>query len=156
MISGFVVCVVVLVGPLDDVGSEPASLFHIIALGPPLASAGFWTFYLILMAVVGNSYSEFTREWLNRMVGRLSGLAVGWLLIAQVIVHARPAWQWVEVNWVQPNKANAFFVACGATLIGFVLGVASRNPQGTATQRPAQRALFAASRRRSLSAAQAA
>jgi hypothetical protein len=80
------------------------------------------------MGVIGKAYSEFSREWLNRLFGELIGLAALWLLVGGIIVHARPAWKWISA-WMWLHEGNAFVVAVGATLTGFVLGFALRGLQ---------------------------
>ncbi len=116
----------VALGPFSHVQGEIDlwHIFHSIAFGPGLAIAGFWLLYIIWMGIVGNSYTEFTREWLNRLVGELSGLVGVWMLVGGILIHARPAWQWMKANWTPQLERNSFFVAMAAILIGVTLGFA--------------------------------
>src|SRR4051812_3236635 len=69
------------------------------------------------MAVIGNAYSEFTREWLNRLVGELLGLAGLWLVVGVIILHARPALQWINVNVTRMYDGKALLALLGATAL---------------------------------------
>jgi Patatin-like phospholipase len=113
-------------GPLSHVQGhiDLGRIVLSVAFGPALAAAGFWLLYLLWMGIVGNLYSEFTREWFNRLLGELTRLAGLWLVGGGIILHARPAWEWIKVNWTRLYEGNALFVAIGAALTGFVLGIA--------------------------------
>ena len=85
---------------LDLVGPDPVpqvtirETLDLIVFGPLIVTGVVWMLYLLWMGTVGNSYSEFTREWLSRVVGGLSGVATGWFVAGLLTVHATPAWQW--------------------------------------------------------------
>jgi hypothetical protein len=107
---------------LSEVNSSSA--IHIMALGPVVEVLFLWLIFLIWMGVVGNTYSEFTREWLNRFLGELSGLAAVWLVISTLIVHARPLWGWVYAKGQETVQAYPLLSAVGAAalIVSFLVG----------------------------------
>ena len=72
------------------------------AVGPVAGTIFLWFLLVLWTGVVSNHYSEFSREWLSRFLGGLTGWAGSWLLISVLVVHMRPIWRWSSV------KASAF------------------------------------------------
>lgn len=79
-------------------GLDAESAIHVIALGPAVGVVLFWFLFVLWMGIVGNTYSEFTREWLNRFLGELSGFAGLWIIAGSLILYARPVWRWGSAN----------------------------------------------------------
>ena len=75
-----------------------ATIVQVIALGPTVGVIFLWLVFVLWTGVLGNMYSEFTREWLNRFLGDLSGVAGLWMLVSALVVHARPIWHWGVAN----------------------------------------------------------
>ena len=113
--------------PAPDLGRP----IHIVALGPGLAVAGLWLLFFVWMGVVGNIYSEFTREWLNRLLGELAGFAVLWLVVTAIVIHARPAFQWMTVQFRIMHETILVF---GPPVIGVVLLAIAWRKLGTSRQ----------------------
>ena len=92
----------------------------------PLALIGiFWLLYLLWMGTVGNSYSEFTREWLSRVMGGLTGVAAVWFITGLMIVHAAPAWQWsVQQSTLLMGKhASALAIGAAAAIVVLAMAI---------------------------------
>ena len=70
--------------------------------------------YMVWVGVTGNTYSEFTREWLSRLVGTLLGLGLLWSVAGGITVHARPMAYWLWMRW--QGAAFEHVAALGAGL----------------------------------------
>ena len=90
---------------------------HIMALGPGVGAAALWVLFLIWMGIVANTYSEFTREWLNRFLGELAGLGALWLIVSGLIVHARPIAQWALANWYYVSQQWSLTTVLGIAIV---------------------------------------
>src|SRR5262249_31082811 len=106
---------------------DTKSFIHVVALGPALAVVYLWLMFILWTGVVGNTYSEFTREWLNRFLGEMSGLAAIWMIAGGLMVYARPIWLWVVASsggLIRPYlavSASSFAVGIGlAGLAGWL------------------------------------
>jgi hypothetical protein len=107
-------------------GSDLNRVFYTIAFGPTAAAVALWLFFVLWMGIAGNTYSEFTREWLNRFVGELVGLAGGWLCAGAVIVFARPTLEWAAARLSLTPVSDVAWLLVGAVLFASIILVAWR------------------------------
>jgi len=104
-----------------DLAMDLQSALRLAVLGPVSAVAGLWLLYVLWMGVAGNTYSEFSRDWLNRLFGGLLGFAALWLVVGAVLFHARPAWYWVASQWAPLDRRNLLSVVIAIAVAGIVL-----------------------------------
>ncbi|MGY3149576.1 hypothetical protein ACVWYQ_006575 [Bradyrhizobium sp. USDA 3397] len=127
---------------------DTKSLIHVVALGPTLGVVFFWLILILWTGIVGNTYSEFTREWLNRFLGEMSGLAAFWMVAVILIVYARPLWLWGLTNagdliasYLSPSLFPAMFIL-GFAIAGWLFWRGRRmRPQEPETKRTGLMAL---------------
>jgi hypothetical protein len=98
-------------------GPAPVIVFQ----GPVLLAGVVCILYVIWVGVTGNTYSEFSREWLSRLFGTLLGVSAVWAFTGAVIVYARPVFYWLFARVPLISAVSETFVL--ALMMGVFLFV---------------------------------
>ncbi|MHB8267240.1 patatin-like phospholipase family protein [Bradyrhizobium sp.] len=103
---------------------DTGSAVQVIALGPTVGVVFLWLLFVVWTGVLGNMYSEFTREWLNRFLGDLSGFAALWMVVSALVVHARPIWYWTVANLHNAIQQSPLRALVGAVAVSSISAIA--------------------------------
>lgn len=108
---------------------------------PVMALVVLCVLYMVWVGVTGNTYSEFTREWLSRLVGTLLGLGLLWTVAGGITVHARPMAYWLWTRW--QGAAFEHVAAAGAGIaVAWAVWRRLRPVQPPASSRPGRTAFW--------------
>ena len=83
-------------------------LWRATVWGLPGLFGVFWVAVVFVVGVSGRQFEEDSREWWSRLGGVLFGIAMGWLVLAGLAVHA-PLWV-IEVTQVAKGLSVAWLV----------------------------------------------
>jgi hypothetical protein len=97
--------------PSPSVGTPP--LWRATVWGLPGLFGVFWLAVIFVVGVSGRQFEEDSREWWSRLGGLLFGIAVGWLVLAGLAVHA-PLWV-IHVTQLAKGLSVAWLVT---TVVG--------------------------------------
>jgi hypothetical protein len=97
-------------------GLEQPVILYSVAFGPSLAITGLWLVYILWIGALGNWYTEFTREILNRLLGYLTISALLWAAVGEIVTRLGSKWLY-SYSWNLPQ-------GYGLIIVGGVVTVA--------------------------------